>query len=132
MVSRRLLHIVTACSFAVACGILFGCGVAGRPQPTSNVVSGGLPFVTDVEPAAASPGETLTVNGRGFSYIAPENVVAVGTSSGTAEAYEVTEDGTESLVFTLPEDAVIGDSELLVIVEGRASNPVPFTVLPSP
>jgi hypothetical protein len=70
--------------------------------------------------------------GRGFSFAAPENVVALDDSSTTAESYAIAADGTESLTFTVPDGAATGDTSLLVVVEGNASNAVPFTVLPTP
>jgi hypothetical protein len=74
----------------------------------------------------------VTVTGRGFSFVAPENVLSVGETTTSADTYDAAEDGTESLNFLLPEDAAEGDTAIIVITEGRTSNALPFTVLPPP
>lgn len=74
----------------------------------------------------------MTLTGNGFSFAAPENVISVGGSSVSAESYEISEEGSETLVFTLPEDAPEGETEMILIVEGHASNALPFTVTPTP
>jgi hypothetical protein len=74
----------------------------------------------------------VTITGRGFSFVAPENVVSVGGATVSAEAYDADEDGTESLSFVMPEDTDEGDTAIIVVTEGRTSNALPFTVLPTP
>jgi len=74
----------------------------------------------------------VTLTGRGFSFVAPENVISVGASTQAADAYDAAEDGTESLTFLLPEDATEGETAIIVITEGRTSNALPFTVLSLP
>ncbi|HSA58483.1 MAG TPA: hypothetical protein VLJ37_02205 [bacterium] len=74
----------------------------------------------------------MILAGRGFSYVAPENIVSVGGVTQAADAYDVAEDGTESLTFLMPDDAAEGETAIIVVTEGRTSNALPFTVLPLP
>ena len=126
MVSRHALF---------ACAVLgipaIGCGALGRPGVDSHVVSSpGVPILVSVAPEAASAGNSVTLQGQGFSFVAQENVVVVGDASTVADQYLIAEDGTESLTFTLPDSASAGETQVLVVVEDNASNTLPFTVDP--
>jgi hypothetical protein len=70
----------------------------------------------------------VTLQGQGFSFVAQENVVALGGASVVADEYAVDPDGGESLTFTIPEEASAGDTEVIVVVEGNTSNSLPFVV----
>ncbi|HEX5038214.1 MAG TPA: IPT/TIG domain-containing protein [bacterium] len=87
-------------------------------------------MLVSVAPDAATAGDSVTLQGQGFSFVAQENVVAVGDASTVADDYLIAEDGTESLTFTLPDSASAGDTQILVVVEGNASNALPFVVEP--
>jgi hypothetical protein len=125
MVPRHAIFLLSV--FALLC-VFAGCG---RTTPSSNVANGSdAPIVTSVDPEAAVAGDPVTVSGHGFSFAAPENVVLVADGSGSAETYDIADDGTEILTFTLPFGLSPGETNLLVVVEGNASNAVPFNVLP--
>src|SRR5262245_25136930 len=118
MVSRRLFFFV--CLLVAGCAASTGCGAIDRPESSSNVISSGSrPFVLSAEPDSAAGGDAVTVTGRGFSYVAPENVVSVGGTAQVANTFDISEDGTESLVFTMPDDAAEGETTIIVITEGR-------------
>jgi len=72
------------------------------------------------------------VTGTGFSFAAAENVLAVGDTTVSADAYEIADDGSQNLIFTLPEDASEGETAVLLIVGGHMSNALPFTVVATP
>ena len=110
-----------------------GCGTEPALNSTSNVVSSpGHPFLLAVEPDSFGAGDSLTVSGHGFSYVAPLNVAIVGGVSSSAIAYDISEEGDETLTFVLPDGADTGPADLLVITEGHASNVLPVTVLSTP
>jgi len=128
MVSRHAFYALAVLGIPV----FAGCAAIDRSQPDTHTVSGsGVPVITRVAPDVASVGDSITLTGQGFSFVAPENVVAVGGSSGSADEYAIADDGTESLTFTLPDDAIAGETEILVIVEGNPSNTLPFVVEPA-
>lgn len=74
----------------------------------------------------------MILTGNGFSFAAPENVVSLGGTSLSAETYEIADDGSETLIFTVPENVTEGETSMLLIVAGRPSNALPFTILPVP
>lgn len=127
MVSR---HALFACA-VLGIPAFAGCAAVDRPQPDSHTVSGsGVPVITAVAPDNAAGGDSVTVTGQGFSFVAQENVIALGNSAVSANDYQIADDGIETITFDVPSNAEPGDTDLIVIVEGNASNSIPFSVAP--
>ena len=113
---------------------LTSCGGAG-PLYYDDVPTGSSPIVSRVDPASGPAGTAATVYGLGFSYLAPINVVTMGTEGVAADSYTILADPTdaeiESIAFTVPGGLSPGDYPLVVVVHDAASNSdVTFTVTP--
>lgn len=106
--------------------IVFTAACGGVPPAGS----GDVPVLLSVAPAAAGPGDDVTVTGAGFSQIPQDNWVVVGSQVVLARNFEVTDDGQERLTFTLPADVQAGEGDLLVLSDQVPSNSLSFTVEP--
>lgn len=82
------------------------------------------PFITRVEPASASPGERIRVEGQGFG---PAGHVAIGGRPIAVESRDDTR-----IILTLPVDLSGGETLLVVFAAGRPSPPFPMDVRGEP
>lgn len=118
----------------IACVLVFSaCGSSAPFSP--NVVTELPPTVSRVDPATGPVGTVIQIFGFGFSVAPPENVVIIGGSGVSAETYDLivnpTSDEIEVLTATVPTDAALGDSSIVVVVGEHTSNAdVMFTVTP--
>lgn len=113
--------------------VLAACGSADPYSP--NVVTELPPTVSRVDPTTGPVGTQIQIFGFGYSVAAPENLVIIGESAAAAETYDLvanpTSDEIEVLTATVPNDAVLGDSSIVVVVGEHTSNAdVIFTVTP--
>lgn len=114
---------------AFAC-LVSACGGSSFP---ADVATQTMPVVSQVDPSAGAPGDTITVFGFGFSSIPQSNVVVIGGAASAASEYRLLEEPTEaqieSITATVPEDAQAGEGSLVVLVHETPSNAdVTFTV----
>ena len=91
--------------------------------------------MTRIDPALGRSGDAVTIFGFGFSVVAEKNVVAIGSASTTATAYQLVDppvDGEiESLTVTLPDDLPTGEQAIIVTVgEWTSNDDILFTVNP--
>lgn len=120
---------------AVACFLAMSACGGSDAQFYDDVPTGSYPIVSRVDPASGPVGTLATVYGLGFSFLAPTNVVTMGTSGAAAESYTLLSSPTaseiESLTFTVPGDLTPGEYPVVVVVHDAASNSsVTFTVTP--
>ena len=108
-------------------GAVSACGEATSTSGDSIASS---PLLTTLTPNAAAIGTTVTIQGTGFSYVTPKNVVIAGGTSITAASYTLINGGGEQLTFTIPTQAQTGAGELIVVVDGESSNALPLTITP--
>ncbi len=100
-----------------------------------DVPTGSSPVVSRLDPASGPVGTLVTIYGLGFSYIAPTNIIAMGTGAAVAESYSIlaapTTDEIETLTFTVPTGLAPGAYPVVVVVHEIPSNSdVQFTVTP--
>ncbi len=93
------------------------------------------PIVSRVEPTSGPAGTVITIYGFGFSLNPAINVVIVGDAGASATDYQLVASPTaneiEQLTATVPADAAIGESGVVVVVYENASNAdVLFDVTP--
>ncbi len=123
-------------ALTIAFCILFltSCGSAGSGfEP--DIPTNSPPIVSRVDPASGAAGSVITIYGFGFSYIAELNIVSIGESAAPASSYRLLDSPTsteiEALEMTLPNDASVGESPIIVIVHENVSNSdITFTVTP--
>ena len=131
MFFRRSYIAIAALALICSCG---GSGDGGLNIP-DDVPTGTVPLVTEVSPTSGPVGTDVTITGIGYSYIPPNNTIMIGDVSVVASAQAYLPDPTstsfETLTFTVPDDAPVGDNSIVVIVGDNASNAdVIFTVTP--
>lgn len=102
----------------VLVGLIFimGCGSAAEEfVPTQTD-----PYISRVDPAAASVGDVVAVFGHGFSDAAEFNIIVIDDTQIFADSYALvtpaTGDEVESLAFTVPAGISQGDHTIYVIV----------------
>lgn len=113
--------------FLQACG---GSGVDNSFLTTDSP----QPVVIAALPAAAQAGETIQIQGIGFSPVINQNLILVAGTTSTATSYTLVADpsasngATDQIEFVLPAQAEVGASSLLVLVGQVSSNAITFTV----
>lgn len=122
--TTRIIHSIFFTGLFLA--LVTGCS---RSEPTDNTIGGSIPVLLEVDPAQASPGEEVVVQGTGFSIIPNENVVYLADTAAIATDFETTPDALQ-IRFTIPDTIAVGPTELLVMVEDNFSNSLPFEVIP--
>ena len=111
--------------------IALACVSCGDSRSLGSNTSGSAPVLLSSNPAAASPGSEIILKGSGFSVVAQENIVSVAGASAVAEKYEVaSDDGSESITFHVPATAAPQAGAIAVVIDGEASNTIPFTINP--
>ena len=128
MVQKRKFFIAVAALTAVT--VLSSFISCGRTVADGNIPSGSAPVLMTANPGSASHGSSVSLVGVGFSIVAEENIVSIGGVTAQAASYAVSNDGAEVVTFTLPDGAPTGSSGVMVIIDGEASNTLPFTVTP--
>ena len=115
---------------------LANCGSASG-EFSDNVPTGSIPVLSRAVPSSAHLGDTVTLYGYGFSIVSTENLVILGDLEIPAEDYQfidasLAEIGElESLSFTIPFDATLGEQTLtLTVLDNDSSNSLSFTVRP--
>ncbi len=106
--------------FALSCG-----STAGSDYDLS-VPTQTAPYVNRIDPAAGKAGDAVTVFGFGFSAVAANDIVTIGSSAAGASAYALL-DGTtagevESLTVTVPAGVTVGTNNVFVTVFDNTSN----------
>lgn len=101
------------------------------PDPSNPLtfVIGKVPLVTGIEPRSASPGDLVTVSGRGFNFNPIANRVTVG---GTPAL--VLTAGARGLEFVVPR-VIAGEGTVSITVPGSShagQEEISITVLPEP
>ena len=128
----KTAHLLCVVAVALA---LSACGTGGAAEYPSDVPTNAPPTVSRVDPTSGPPGTTVTIYGFGFSIGPALNIVTIGESMAAATEYEIlsspTSDELESLTAVVPDDAVAGESPVVVLVHETPSNAdVTFTVTP--
>ena len=115
----RNLAIIAIIVMFAACG-------SGSDGFDPTVPSQSPPIITQVVPATASPGDTVSLYGSGFSNEAASNIVVFGTSTLSASTWEMLPtpvgDESEAITFTIPTDAAVGTFDIYVFVIDNPSN----------
>ncbi len=112
---------------------LSACGGSGIDESFLNTDSP-QPVVLAALPATAQAGDTIQVQGIGFSPVINQNVILVAGTSSTATSYSLVADpaasngATDQIEFVLPAQAEVGATSLLVLVGQVSSNSITFTV----
>ncbi len=136
-VARPVFIVALLAMVVASCGSVDSTGNA----IDSSVVTGLLPVISTVTPAAASlsAGTVVTLSGYGYSISAPSNVITVtnGTTSAAASASSYalvaapTATDIEALTFTIPPTAPLGILNVFVTVLNNTSNSnLTLTVVP--
>ncbi len=92
------------------------------------------PVVIAALPATAQAGDTVIIQGIGFSPVINQNIILVAGTSSTATSYSLVPDpaasngATDQIEFVLPDQAEVGASSLIVMVGAVSSNSLTFTV----
>jgi hypothetical protein len=100
-----------------------------------DVPTGSSPIVSRVDPTSGPVGTQVTIFGLGFSYVAPTNIIAMGTGAAVAQTYTIlanpVDSEIETLTFTVPTGLAPGTYPVVVLVYDTPSNSdVTFTVTP--
>src|SRR5262245_29761459 len=110
--------------------LLAACGGEGGG---TTVVS--QPILNAALPDHASSGQTVTLQGTGFSVDPNENIVVFGGTSAASLSYRLIplnqlpgSGAVEEVTFQVPSAAAPGATSLLVLVQENPSNAIPFTV----
>ena len=93
------------------------------------------PYISYIDPANGSVGDTVEIHGFGFSTEAASNVVVFGNVSAFAASYELVaagiSDDIEAITVTIPPGAAVGINDVSVTVFDNTSNAnITFTVDP--
>ncbi|MBT9333100.1 beta strand repeat-containing protein [Paracidobacterium acidisoli] len=86
-------------------------------------VSVPAPTITTLSPTSGAAGTSITITGTGFGASQGSSTVAFGGTTATATSWSDT-----SIVTTVPTGATVGNVNVVVTVNGTASNGVAFTV----
>lgn len=113
---------------------LASCGGSIDSIP-DDVPTGSPPIITRVEPNTGKAGDPITIFGMGFSEEAPINLVVIGGSAVAADIYNLVDnpvgDEIEAISATVPTNASIGQTVVVVVVYDNTSNAdVIFEVTP--
>lgn len=107
-------------------GLCTACGNQGLLDFDVNVATQIPPTVTRLSPSVARAGDLVTIFGMGFSMVAADNFILVGTSSAVASSYALVSPPAtgelETLTFTVPNAVATGVTSLLVSVYDNVSN----------
>lgn len=110
---------------------LAGCGTeSGVKNP--NVITD-QPVLIATLPSQGAPGGTVTLQGVGFSIVPDENIIILDDTSSQGLSHRFLDPlppngAVEEITFLIPLNAVPGATQLIVLVEERPSNSLPFTV----
>jgi hypothetical protein len=128
MVQKRLIK--SPLGFA----LLFLLAACGKEGGNTNTVTF-QPILTAALPDRASAGETVTLQGTGFSVNPNENIVIFGGTSAASLSYRLIPSdqlpgngAVEEITFQVPNTAQPGATSLLVLVLDNPSNGISFTV----
>jgi hypothetical protein len=91
--------------------------------PVSINLDGGAPTITGVNPAAGPAGTPVTITGTGFSTTPSDITVRFGDLPATVTSSTLT-----NIQTSVPAGSVAGPVNVVVTVDGQASNPFPFTI----
>jgi hypothetical protein len=109
--------------FSTACG-----GSGGDSSNTTTT----QPVLIAAVPNTAKAGDTVTLQGLGFSFTFNENIVLVGNETTQALSHQfinTTPGGAnEEITFQVPPNAAVGGNTITVLIDGAVSNALPFTV----
>lgn len=126
MVQKRFLFLFSTFLLLVSCG-----GSADEAAKQALVPSGASsPLLIKSDPSSGVKGAPIKLFGDGFSIVAQANIITLGGTSALASTYSVSQDAQEAITFDVPQDAPLGEEDLLVIVNGSPSNGLKFTVTP--
>ena len=126
MVQKRSLFLLSTLLLLISCG-----GSDGEVANQALIPSGASsPLLTKTDPSSGPKAAPIKLFGNGFSSVAQANIITLGGASTLASTYSVGPDAEEVLTFDVPQDVDPGEEELLVIVNGRPSNSLKFTVTP--
>jgi len=121
---NRLLLLITFIFVFSACG-----GSGGGSSTTSTTSQ---PVLIAALPNSAKAGDTVTLQGLGFSFTFNENIVLVGNVTTPALSHQFinpTPGGAdEEITFQVPSNAAVGGGTITVLVDQAVSNSLPFTV----
>ncbi len=129
---KMLILPVTAVAVIAGCGDLTSATSVGFPP---DVVTEVPPVISSVTPATGPVGTVVTISGIGFSNIPPNNTIIMDNSSTVATDHSYlavpTSTDFETLTFTVPNDAPLGATPVVVSVGAYASDDnIIFTVTP--
>ncbi len=110
--------------------IVLGAGIAacgGRGRTFSDdIPTQSFPRISRVDPAAGPAGSVIRIYGAGFSDVAANNVVIIGSASTPATDYSLanpaTSDEVEVLTATVPADLAAKVHPVTLLVHETASN----------
>lgn len=124
-----------AFSLLIIIGLVGICSCGGGSSYTysDDVPTDSPPTINRVDPSSGAAGSQATLYGFGFSFIAPNNIITMGTYGTPATQYTLLPNPTsteiESLDFTIPSELAPGDYAIVLVVDGNPSNAdIIFTV----
>lgn len=114
--------------------ILWAIPACGGSDSDSLNTDSSQALVIAALPASAQAGAVVQVQGVGFTPSFNQNIIFVAGTSAIATSYSLIADpaaangATDQIEFTLPANAIVGESELYVLVGQSPSNSITFTV----
>ena len=101
----------------------------------SESFSQATPVLSSVTPATAAVGSTIALRGAGFSAVAQENIVWLGTQSAMASKYTLLSPATsaeiEEIQTTVPSSLAPGTYNIIVQAgDNLSNNNISLTVTP--
>ncbi len=106
--------------------LIASCGGSGSDPYPNDVPTHAPPLVTRIDPDSASPGDTVTIYGLGYSIIPEYNLITFGSVSAVADSYDFLDppgDGEfEIITVVIPDDVEVGINPVMVTVHQTTSN----------
>ncbi|MFO1519358.1 MAG: IPT/TIG domain-containing protein [bacterium] len=127
---KKTLYYILFASFlylgALSCG-------SGRSDNPNTVTS--QPVLMAALPAQGKAGDTITLQGVGFSIAPNEDIIVLGGITLQALTHDFIPNNalpangaSEEITFQIPANAPVGAGNVLVLVNETPTNGVPFTV----
>ncbi|OQA62056.1 MAG: hypothetical protein BWY40_00308 [bacterium ADurb.Bin270] len=106
--------------------LIASCGGSGLDPYPNDVPTHSPPLITRIDSESASPGDTVTIYGLGYSIIPAYNLVTFGSVSAVADSYDFIDPGSdgefEILTVVIPDDVEAGINPVMVTVHRITSN----------
>lgn len=88
-----------------------------------SITIAAMPTIASINTEKFAPGQTVIINGSGFSKTAAKNIVKFGTQAGVVKSATTTQ-----LTVVVPKRATLGENDISVSVSGLISDSKPVTI----